>query len=76
MSIIYCYYVIDVMSLFEHVSTGDIRVLHVNHFQTSPSLSQQQVITHSQYFEYKTLSGNLNDWYEWISEGRSHFKYV
>ena len=41
MSIIYCYYVINVISLFELVTTHDIRVLHVKHLQISIILSQQ-----------------------------------
>jgi hypothetical protein len=35
MSIIYCYYVTDVISLFELVSISDIGVLYVKHLQIS-----------------------------------------
>ena len=76
MSVINCYYVLDAPTcLFELVSTHDLGVLHVNHLQVF-SRSQQQVIAHSQYFGYITLSGNLSYWFYWFSEGRSHLKYV
>jgi hypothetical protein len=40
MSIIYCYYVIDVICLSEPVSISDIGVLHVKHLQISIALSE------------------------------------
>jgi hypothetical protein len=62
MSVFNCYYVTDAPKscLFELVSTRDHGVLHVKNLQVF-SRSQQQVIAHSQYFVYITLSGNLSD---------------
>jgi hypothetical protein len=40
MSIIYCYYVTDVTSLFKLVSISDIGILRVKHLQISVILSQ------------------------------------
>jgi hypothetical protein len=61
MSVINCYYIIDVVSLCELVSVSDTGGLNVKYFQISILLPQQQFMTHSQYFEYIMLSGNLRD---------------
>jgi hypothetical protein len=50
MSVIYCYYIIDVISLCELVSVSDSRGLHVEYLEISIILSKQQFLTHSQYF--------------------------
>ena len=61
MSVINCYYIIDVVSLCELVSVSDTGGLNVKYFQISILLPQQQFMTHSQHFEYIMLSGNLRD---------------
>jgi hypothetical protein len=76
MSVIYCYYIKDVISLCELVGVSDFGGLNVNYLQISSELSEQQLIAHSQYFAYQILSCNLSDWCEWLSEGSTHFKYM
>ena len=61
MSVINCYYIIDAASLYELVSVSDTGGLNVKYFQISILLPQQQFMTHSHYFEYIMLSGNLRD---------------
>ena len=50
MTIIYCYYIIDVTSLCELVSVSDSPGLHVEYLEISIYLSKQQFLTHSLYF--------------------------
>ena len=78
MSVIYCYYIIDVVScLCELVSVSDSRGLHVEYLEISIILSKQQFMTHSQYFEYPVISVNDSDGVEWLSTGSgNHFKYM
>ena len=77
MSVINCYYIIDVtISLCELVSVSDTRGLNVKYLQISFALTQYEFISHSQYFVYPILSCNLCDGYEWLHEGSSQFKYL
>ena len=76
MSVINCYYILDLISLFELVSASDTRGLNVKYLQISTVLPQYKLIAHSQYFEYPALSINNFDWNEWLSEGSGHFKYM
>ena len=50
MSVINCYYIIDVISLCELVSESDSRGLHVEYLEISYVLSKQQFLTHFHYF--------------------------
>ena len=76
MTVIYCYYITDVISLCELVSVSDSRGLHVEYLEISIILSKQQFLTHSQYFVYIVLSVNNFDLLEWLSSGIGHFKYM
>jgi hypothetical protein len=73
MSVINCYYIIDVASLCELVSVSDSGGLNINYFQISTSLPQYQLMTHSQYFLYRILSSNLCDGIKWLREGSFQF---
>jgi hypothetical protein len=66
MSVINCYYIIDVTPLCELVRTRDIAGLDVNNFQLPATLPQNQLMTHSQYFINHMLSFNLFDGCEWF----------
>jgi hypothetical protein len=76
MSVINCYYIVDVICLCELVSTRDIAGLDVNYLEPPVSLPQYQLMTHSQYFKNHMLSFNLYDGCEWFCERRSQFKYL
>ena len=76
MSVINCYYIIDVISLCELVSVSDTGGLNVKYLQISIRLPQYKFIGYSHYFIYPVLSINNFDWNEWLSEGSSHFKYM
>jgi hypothetical protein len=76
MSVINCYYIIDVVSLCELASVSDFGGLNVEYLQISRELSEKQLIANSQYFVHPILSCNLSDWCEWLSEGSTHFKYM
>ena len=67
MSVINCYYIIDVVSLCELVSVSDTGGLNVKYLQISSFLPQYKFIPHSQYFTYQGLSINHFDWNEWLS---------
>jgi hypothetical protein len=51
MSVINCYYIIDVTSFCELVSMSDTGGLNVIYFQPPVALPQYQLITNFQYFE-------------------------
>ena len=74
MSVINCYHIMDIICLCELVSVSDTRGLNVEYFQKSRALSEQQLITHSEYFVYIILSCDNFDWCEWLSKASSHFK--
>ena len=77
MSVIYCYYIIDVTTLCELVSVSDSQGLHVEYLEISIILSKKQFLTHSQYFGYPVLSVNDSDGLEWLStRSGHHFKYM
>ena len=76
MSVINCYYIIDVISLCELVSVSDTGGLNVKYLQISTFLPQYKFISDSQYFENKSLSVNNFDWNEWLREGIDHIKYM
>ena len=77
MSLIYCYYIKDVIScLCELVSVSDTGGLHVEYLEISIILSKSQFLTHSQYFVYPALSVNNFDLLEWLRNGIGHFKYM
>ena len=76
MSVINCYYIKDVTTLYELVSVSDTGGLNVKYLQISQELPQYKLIAHSQYFVYPVLSINNFDWNEWVSEGSGHFKYM
>ena len=76
MRVVNCCDIIDVISLSELVRTRDIGGVNVKYLQPPPILPQQQLMTHSQYFEYQLLSCNLYRRREWLREGRSHTKYL
>ena len=61
MSVINCNNIIDVTYLFKLLGMSDLEVFNVKYLEISILLSQQQFMTHSQYFEYIMLSGNLRD---------------
>jgi hypothetical protein len=58
------------------MSTSDFGGFDVNYFKISIILSQNQLMTHSQYFIYPVHCINNCYWREWLGEGSSHFKYV
>ena len=61
MVVINCYYVMDGATLCELMSARDIEGLNVYYLQPTVTLSQKQLMTHSQRFEYPLLSSNLSD---------------
>ena len=75
MSVINCYYIIDIFSLCELVSVSDTGCLNVKYFLISFALTQYKFIPHSQYFVYRVLSVNHFDWNEWLNMGSSDLKY-
>jgi hypothetical protein len=76
MSVINCYYIMDVTPLCEPVRVSDTGGLNVKFLQLSPGLSQYKFMAHSQYFVYIVPSVNNLDWNEWLSDGSGHFKYM
>ena len=76
MSVINCYYIIDVICLCELVSVSDTGGLNVKYLQISIKLPQYKFMAHSQYFEYHLLSINEFSSNEWLSEGSGHSKYM
>ena len=76
MSVIYCYYIIDAVSLCELVSVSDSRGFHVEYLEISIMLSKKQFMAQSQYFIYPGLSGNDSDLLEWLINRSNHVKYM
>ena len=77
MSIINCYYLIDVaersdLHLGRMSHSGSA---HVENFQPPLLFTKQQFTTLSQHAVYSVFSHSQCDLSERVSEGRSHFKY-
>ena len=66
----------DVISIIEHVSTRDIGGFNVKYFQIAVTLSEQQLVTHSQDLLHHPLGRDDFHLNEWLTEGSSHFEYM
>jgi hypothetical protein len=66
----------DVISIIEQVSTRDIGGFNIENFQIAVTLSEEQVVTHSQDLLHNPLGRDNFEWNEWLTEEISHFVYM
>ena len=76
MSFIKSYYIIDEICLWVPVNTCDSGGANIKYSQISFTLSQRQLIAHTQYFVDLHFSVNLFEGYERLRDGGVHFKCV